>query len=71
MQEFGYYDHDAIKDCLRAKNDALFRSRGLTQMVEGLDWFIDWFEAADNSNMIYREIPCPRELINVSGMQRP
>jgi hypothetical protein len=71
MQEYGYYDHDALKQCLRSKNDELFRSRGLTEMAEGLDWFIDWFEAADNPNLIYREIPCPQELIDVSGMQRP
>jgi hypothetical protein len=70
-QEFGYYDHEALKNCLRAKNDELFRSRGLTEMAEGLDWFIDWFEAADNPNLIYREIPCPQELIDISGMQRP
>jgi hypothetical protein len=69
--DVGYYDHEAIKNCLRAKNDALFRAKGLTEMAEGLDWFIDWFEAADNPNLKYREVPCPQELINVSGMERP
>ncbi|MBN2531342.1 MAG: hypothetical protein JXB88_00550 [Spirochaetales bacterium] len=70
-QEVGYYNHEAIKNCLRTKNDNLFRSRGLTEMAEGLDWFIDWFEAADNPTLIFREVSCPQELINISGMQRP
>jgi hypothetical protein len=70
-QQYGYYDHTAIKNCLRSKNDALFRSRGLTQLAAGLDWFIDWFEAADNPLLIYREVPCPQELIDISGLRRP
>jgi hypothetical protein len=70
-QEVGYYNHQAIKDCLRAKNDALFRAKGLTEMAQGLDWFIDWYEAADNPTLIYREVPCPQELINKSGLVRP
>ncbi|MBN2444975.1 MAG: hypothetical protein JXJ04_26710 [Spirochaetales bacterium] len=68
---YGHQDHEALKNCLRSKNDSLFRSRGLTQMAKGLDWFIDWYEAADNPVMVYREVPCPQELINISGMRRP
>ncbi|MBN2442830.1 MAG: hypothetical protein JXJ04_15845, partial [Spirochaetales bacterium] len=70
-QQVGYYDHEAIKNCLRSKNESLFRARGLTEMAEGLDWFIDWFEAADNPTLIYREVPCPQELIDTSEMVRP
>jgi hypothetical protein len=70
-QEHGYYDHEAIKQCLRDKNEATFIAHGLTEMAEGLDWFIDWFEAADNPNLIYREVPCPQELIDISGLVRP
>ncbi len=70
-QEVGYYDHEAIKNCLRAKNDALFRSRGLTQMAEGLDWFINWYEAADNPTLYYWEVPCPQALVDTSEMKRP
>jgi hypothetical protein len=71
QEEYGYQDLAALKNCLRAKNDALFRSRGLTQMAQGLDWFIDWYEAADNPNIITKEVPCPPELETISGMQRP
>jgi hypothetical protein len=67
---YGHQDHTALKNCLKSKNDELFRSRGLTQMAEGLDWFIDWFEAADNPVIVYSEVSCPRELVNISGMQR-
>jgi hypothetical protein len=71
QEQYGYQDLDALKNCLRAKNDSLFRSRGLTQMAEGLDWFIDWYEAADNPKIITREVPCPQELEAISGLQRP
>lgn len=70
-QAVGYYDHEAIKNCLREKNDTLFRARGLTQMADGLDWFINWFEAADNPNIYYWQVPCPQALIDISGLQRP
>jgi hypothetical protein len=70
-QAVGYYDHEAIKNCLRAKNDALFRAKGLTEMAAGLDWFIDWYEAADNPNLIYREVACPQALVDISGLKRP
>jgi hypothetical protein len=71
MKTAGYYNHEEIKDCLRAKNEALFKSKGLTEMAKGLDWFIDWYEAADNPKLIYREVPCPQEIIDVSGLKRP
>ncbi|MBN1696168.1 MAG: hypothetical protein JW881_01530 [Spirochaetales bacterium] len=70
-QAVGYYDHEAIKNCLRDKNDQLFRAKGLTEMAQGLDWFIDWFEAADNPMLIFREVSCPQELVDISGMVRP
>jgi len=68
---YGHQDHEALKNCLRSKNEKLFRSRGLTQMAKGLDWYIDWYEAADNPVIVYSEVSCPRELVNISGMQRP
>ena len=67
---YGYQDLDALKTCLRSKCD-LFRSRGLTQLAEGCDWFIDWYQVADNPNIITTEVPCPMELEAKSGMQRP
>ena len=71
QKEFGSQDHEALKSCVRDKADELFSSRGLNQMADGIDWFVDWFEVADNPNLVYREISCPQELINISGMQRP
>jgi hypothetical protein len=69
-QSVGYYDHAAIKTCLRQKNDSLFRAKGLTQMAAGLDWFIDWYEAADNPTIYYWEVACPQVLKDISGMVR-
>lgn len=66
----GHHDHKALKDCLRSKNKKLFYARGLTEMAKGLDWFINWYEAADNPVIVYKEVSCPRELVKISGMQR-
>ncbi|MBN2737245.1 MAG: hypothetical protein JXR70_09715 [Spirochaetales bacterium] len=71
MEQYGYYDHAALKSCLREKNESIFKARGLTQLAEGLDWFINWYEAADNPNLIYRETTCPQQLIDISGLKRP
>jgi hypothetical protein len=70
QEQCGYQDLAALKNCLKAKNDALFKSRGLTEMAAGLDWFIDWYQAADNPNVIVKEVTCPLELVNRSGLQR-
>ncbi|MBN2738191.1 MAG: hypothetical protein JXR70_14500 [Spirochaetales bacterium] len=71
QNEHGYQDLEALKKCLRERNNSLFRSRGLTQMAEGLDWFIDWYQAADNPRIIRKEVPCPQEITDKSGMKRP
>jgi hypothetical protein len=71
QEQVGYQDLAALKSCLKSKNDSLFRARGLTQMAAGLDWFIDWYQAADNPNVIVREVACPAEITNNSGFVRP
>jgi hypothetical protein len=71
QDQVGYQDLAALKSCLKSKNDSLFRARGLTQMAAGLDWFIDWYQAADNPNVIVTEVPCPSAITANSGFVRP
>ena len=71
QQQLGYYDHDALKACVKAKGQSVFRDRGIDDMADGVDWFVDWFMAADNPNLVYKEIECPAELIEKSSMCRP
>jgi len=62
--------HDQVKSCVRNKCSSVFGSRGLDEMQEGCEWFVDWYEAADNPNIRYREVSCPSELTGQSGMDR-
>lgn len=58
------------KACVAQRCDSVFASRGLTELHQGCMWFVDWFEAADNPSLRYKEVACPAELINRSGMDR-
>jgi len=59
------------KQCVRDKCDAVFTdARGLSELRTGCHWFADWFEAADNPNLTYREVECPSALTDASGMDR-
>jgi len=63
-------DHDALKACVRDKCDTLFAGSARADLRAGCGWFIDWFAAADNPDLDYREIPCPVELAADSGVDR-
>lgn len=70
-QELGYEASlGQYKGCLSNKCNNLFGSRGLTELQQGCLWYADWFEAADNPSLKYKEVQCPAELINRSGMDR-
>lgn len=55
-------DLNGIKNCVAQKCQSLFGSRGLDDMYEGCMWYVDWFEAADNPNFVYKDIDCPQEI---------
>jgi hypothetical protein len=38
--------------------------------MDACDWFVDWFEVADNPEFLYKEIPCPQALIDRTSMDR-
>jgi len=58
------------KSCVANRCDSVFASRGLTELYQGCMWFVDWFQAADNPNLKYKEVSCPAELTGGSGMNR-
>lgn len=62
--------HDAVKACVQERCDSVFGSRGLDDLADGCQWFIDWFEVADNPTLVYQEVPCPSALMQASGMNR-
>ena len=70
-QELGYNASlSQYKSCLINRCNSVFGSRGLTELQQACTWYADWFEAADNPALKYKEVPCPSELISRSGMNR-
>jgi len=62
--------HQAIKDCVAQKCSGVFGSRGLTELEAGCQWFVDWFQAADNPALVFKEISCPAAITDKSGINR-
>src|SRR5690606_21251249 len=62
--------HANLKACVAQRCDAVFTSRGLHDLADGCHWFVNWLQAADNPNIRYKEVECPSELVNDSGMDR-
>ncbi len=56
------------KECVAQRCQSVFGTRGLSELQEGCEWFVDWFEAADNPNLNYKEVTCPSALTNLSGL---
>ncbi len=70
-QELGYNASlQQYKTCLSNRCDSVFGSRGLTELQQGCQWYVDWFEAADNPALKYKEVPCPAEITSRSGVDR-
>jgi hypothetical protein len=58
------------KDCVAERCRSVFGARGLTQLQRGCQWFVDWFQAADNPRLSFQEVQCPTALTGLSGMRR-
>ncbi|SMF16286.1 Glycosyl hydrolase family 45 [Alteromonadaceae bacterium Bs31] len=70
-QKLGWNDSlDSYKNCLAQSCQSVFGSRGLSEAYEGCMFYVDWFQAADNPALDYREVPCPNEITVRSGVDR-
>jgi len=70
-QELGYNASLAqYKSCLIGRCNSVFGTRGLTELQRACTWYADWFQAADNPALKYKEVACPAELTSRSGMNR-
>lgn len=70
-QDIGWNaSHGEYKSCLIERCNSVFGSRGLDTMQEGCLWYANWFEAADNPSLKFKEVGCPAELSSGSGMNR-
>ena len=62
-------DHAAVKNCVKDKCSLFEFSPN--HLRRGCEWFVDWFEAADNPNIRYRSVNCPSQLVARSLTSAP
>ncbi|MEM9457700.1 MAG: hypothetical protein AAGF11_26210 [Myxococcota bacterium] len=62
--------YEAAKSCVVNRCNELFAGGQFSDLAAGCQWFIDWYEAADNPSLTYTEVECPAELIGATGMDR-
>ena len=54
-------------NCVRNKCETIFADK--PDLMEGCEWFLGWYNAADNPNFVYERIDCPAEIMERSGLQ--
>ena len=52
--------------CVQQKCQTIFGNK--PDLLAGCNWFLGWFGAADNPNMVVKEIACP-QMIKDRGLQ--
>jgi len=57
----GISDHGALKNCVMQSCDRVFGTR-LGKLAAGCRWFVEWFEVADNPDVVFKQVACPEEL---------
>lgn len=68
-QQMGAGNHAGLKSCVMQRCTSVFGARGLSKLEAGCRWFVEWFQAADNPALVYKEVACPQELKS-RGMNR-
>ncbi|WP_293263003.1 hypothetical protein [Nannocystis sp.] len=63
-------DHAKQKECVLGRCAAVFDDPVLAPLAKGCEWYVGWYEAADNPNLHYQEVACPAALVAVSGIDR-
>jgi len=52
------------KNCIRNMCNSAFSSAALADLKAGCEWYIDWFDAADNPTANSSQVTCPQALID-------
>ena len=56
-------------NCVKQKCQTIFS--GKQDLLDGCNWFLGWFAAADNPNFTFKQIACPADITNKSGISDP
>jgi hypothetical protein len=59
----------ADKTCIQNKCNAAFS--GKTDLMNGCDWFVNWFGMSDNPTFVFKQIACPSAITSRSGLRDP
>lgn len=63
QHKLGYDAHlEEYQNCVKEYCSLYFSN--LPNMLQGCNWFADWFMAADNPNFYWEEVECPQYLID-------
>jgi hypothetical protein len=57
------------KSCVQQKCDSVFA--GKPELQAGCSWFLGWFNAADNPNLVFKQTACPSAITQRSGLPDP
>jgi hypothetical protein len=57
----GVSEHGALKNCVMQHCNRVFGTR-LSKLAAGCRWFVEWFEVADNPDVVFKQVACPEEL---------
>jgi hypothetical protein len=57
------------QSCVRDKCNTIFADK--PDLMAGCEWFLGWYQAADNPNLTYEQIACPAALTQRSGLTDP
>ncbi|MBN2528150.1 MAG: hypothetical protein JXR76_17290 [Deltaproteobacteria bacterium] len=68
--KYGTDDVSVLKSCVADYCDTVFGTNGLTELHAGCEWFLTWYDIADNPEVLFKEVVCPAELIEMTGMNR-
>lgn len=67
-QKANGFDHAAAKSCAAQKCQSVFADN--PGLLAGCNFFVNWFGAPDNPNLLYQEIACPFAITQKSGLER-
>ena len=57
------------KSCVQNKCNTVFA--GKPELLAGCSWFLGWYNAADNPNLVFKRVACPAAITQRSGLRDP
>ena len=67
-QKANGFNHAASKACAAQKCQSVFANK--PELLAGCNFFVNWFGAPDNPNLVYEEVACPAAITQQSGLKR-